>query len=120
MNIRLKHVQEVETTAAKFPRYIRKARGFAHLASICTGERQGFDLGVAFFRNGETAAIMWADLDFETVKKIHAVDKYAQFVYRGEVYHHGQHVPAFNQIITCGRASKLALMAKEFSKVGMK
>ena len=115
MKIDLKYIAENDAPKGiRLPKYIRRARGVAHLASICTQPKdekhkcRGFDLGVAFFRNGETACILWRDYTLDEVKEIHTTDKYAKFVLRGEVWHGGQAQPVFARIVTTARAAKLA------------
>ena len=115
MNINLKNCFENDAPKGiKLPKYIRRARGFSHLTSICTQpkdethECRGFDLGIAFFRDGTFAAILWRDYTLAEVKEIHAADKYAKFVLRGEVWHNGQAQPVFARIVTTARAENLA------------
>jgi hypothetical protein len=116
MKIKLKHILENDAPKGmKLPKYIRRARGFAHLASICTQpkdathECRGFDLGIAFFRDGTFAAILWKDYTLDQVRAMHAVDKYAKFVLRGEVWNEaGGPVPVFAKIVTTERAETLA------------
>lgn len=117
MNITLKHVFENDAPKGmRLPRYIRRARGFAHLASICTQPKdathdcRGFDLGVAFFRDGTFATILWKDLTLAQVEAMHAGNPHAKFVLRGSVWRETGSIPVYAKIVTTARADVLADM----------
>ena len=114
MNINLKNCFENDAPKGiKLPKYIRRARGFSHLASICTQpkddahECRGFDLGIAFFRDGTFAAILWHDYTLTEVQAMHNVNPYAQFVLRGRIWRNGKSELAFARIVKTERAANL-------------
>jgi len=89
MKLTVNALRTEDSRQISLPRYVRKAIARAHLSSIVLQKGdvdfppRGFDIGIAFFRGGDFAAILWRTFTLEQVKKIHAENARARFIYHG-------------------------------------